>query len=80
MIYAKGSDGGKILPSKGLKGTCFECGEELISKCGDIKTWHWSHTSDTNCDSYNKVEKKKESKPYVMEMMNSKTLSENNWW
>ena len=79
MIYAKGSDGGKILPSKGLKGICFECGEELISKCGEVKTWHWSHTSDTNCDYYNKVEKK-QSKPYVIEMMNSKTLSENNWW
>lgn len=28
------------------------CGETVVSKCGPIRPWHWSHKAKTNCDTW----------------------------
>lgn len=35
---------------------CPSCREEVISKCGSIKVWHWSHKADNDCDSWGEGE------------------------
>lgn len=35
---------------------CPLCDEEVISKCGSIKVWHWSHKKDFVCDSFGEPE------------------------
>ena len=40
------------------KGFCPICGEEVISKCGDIKIWHWAHKIGIECDSFGEPETK----------------------
>ena len=42
----------KVEPFKGLRGACPNCGEELISKCGEIKVHHWAHKNKLICDSW----------------------------
>jgi len=37
---------------KGIKGTCPNCGSELIAKCGELKINHWAHKGTRNCDSW----------------------------
>ncbi len=39
-------------------GFCPICGEEVISKCGDIKIWHWAHKKGIECDSFGEPETK----------------------
>lgn len=34
------------------KGVCPLCGNEVISKCGKVMTWHWSHKGAKTCDSW----------------------------
>lgn len=38
------------------KAACPLCKEEVISKCGLIKRWHWSHKSNSDCDSWGEGE------------------------
>ena len=45
-------DGSKELPTPKTEGLCPCCGAKVISKCGDIKLWHWSHYSRRNCDTW----------------------------
>lgn len=54
MIYAKDENGKKIKASRKAIGTCFHCGEKLTPKCGEVNTWHWSHSKETECDSAGK--------------------------
>ena len=42
----------KIKPIPKIKGRCVGCGEEVISKCGTIKVWHWAHHTKKHCDSW----------------------------
>lgn len=39
-------------PSPGLRGLCFLCGSEMISKCGEKVIWHWAHKGRRTCDHY----------------------------
>lgn len=39
-----------------LKAICPICNEEVISKCGLIKVWHWSHKSISECDNWSEPE------------------------
>jgi len=39
-------------------GYCPLCGGEVISKCGDIKIWHWAHKTGIECDSFKEPETK----------------------
>jgi competence protein CoiA len=45
-------DNTKAEPTKGTKGTCPNCGSELIAKCGNIKVHHWAHKGMRNCDPW----------------------------
>ena len=36
-------------PTKGAKGICPVCGEEVLAKCGNIKAHYWSHLADSKC-------------------------------
>lgn len=37
-------------------GICPICKSEVISKCGDINIWHWSHKNMDDCDSWSSGE------------------------
>jgi hypothetical protein len=39
-------------PQPQLHGECPHCGEEVISKCGRVKVWHWAHKSREVCDPW----------------------------
>jgi len=45
-------DGNKVEASKGAKGFCQSCGAEMIAKCGEFKTNHWSHKKIQQCDTW----------------------------
>ncbi len=36
----------------GLSGKCNLCGHPAISKCGDVKIWHWAHSGRRMCDPW----------------------------
>lgn len=38
------------------KAICPLCGENVISKCGSIKIWHWAHKNNSECDSFGEPE------------------------
>lgn len=42
----------KILATPKQKAGCPICNSEVISKCGKIKIWHWSHLSNKDCDDW----------------------------
>jgi len=41
-----------------LKGKCPVCGNETISKCGDIMVHHWAHSKSSECDRWWESESK----------------------
>lgn len=51
MRFALVSDE-KTDPQPKLHGQCPHCGEEVISKCGRVKVWHWAHKSREVCDPW----------------------------
>jgi len=42
----------RIPASKGAKGTCIACGEELVPRCGELRMHHWAHKKDSQCDPW----------------------------
>ena len=56
MIFARLADGHLSNASPGLSGSCPQCGNEMIPKCGDIKIWHWAHKSTIDCDNWTEPE------------------------
>lgn len=42
----------RTLASPKSKGKCPICDEKVISKCGNIKVWHWSHKNLKDCDDW----------------------------
>jgi len=51
MIWAiKNEIKTKAIPKE--KALCPICKEEVISKCGKIKIWHWAHKSNKDCDNW----------------------------
>jgi competence protein CoiA len=42
----------KTDPQPKLHGQCPHCGEAVVSKCGKVKVWHWSHKSTKICDPW----------------------------
>ncbi len=36
----------------GLKGLCPNCSQNVTSKCGSRRIWHWAHVSKQACDSW----------------------------
>lgn len=51
MFYAHDATRKKITALPALQGFCPGCGEQLIPKCGEIVSWHWSHRAD-DCDPW----------------------------
>ena len=45
-------DNKRIEPAPKMSATCPCCGSELISKCGNLKIWHWAHKSKKHCDHW----------------------------
>ncbi|MBA1154933.1 competence protein CoiA [Microvirga mediterraneensis] len=35
-----------------LRGTCPNCGAEVVAKCGQKRIWHWSHLGKLECDRW----------------------------
>lgn len=56
MEIAINDNGERIsaIPNKTAK--CPICNEEVISKCGNIKIWHWAHKVGEDCDSFGEPE------------------------
>ena len=46
----------KVTATPNSKAICPVCNAEVISKCGSIKIWHWSHLSVEDCDSWSEGE------------------------
>ncbi|MBK9480365.1 MAG: hypothetical protein IPN99_16255 [Bacteroidetes bacterium] len=42
----------KVEPTPKQKAKCICCGKDVISRCGELKIWHWAHTVNENCDSW----------------------------
>lgn len=35
-----------------LRGSCPNCGNEVVAKCGQQRIWHWSHRGKLECDHW----------------------------
>lgn len=57
MIWAIKNDE-RIKASPKQKAICELCNQEVISKCGSIKIWHWAHKKKFICDSFGEPETK----------------------
>lgn len=56
MLYAD-FNGLRIKANKENRNAiCPICGKEVISKCGELKIWHWAHKSINECDSWHNGE------------------------
>jgi hypothetical protein len=51
MLFAK-LNNEKIEPIPNANAECPLCGEKVLSKCGEIKVWHWAHINGKSCDSW----------------------------
>ncbi|MEZ4947707.1 MAG: competence protein CoiA family protein [Cyclobacteriaceae bacterium] len=45
-------NGEKVEATKGINGTCPNCGSVLVAKCGSYRLHHWAHKGARNCDSW----------------------------
>ena len=48
-------DGNRTMATPAQKADCPTCGSQVISKCGEIKVWHWAHSS-LDCDTWSEPE------------------------
>lgn len=55
MIWAL-KDNQRIEATPETKAVCPVCNGEVISKCGEIKVWHWAHKNFNDCDSWGEEE------------------------
>lgn len=56
MIYAINDQGFRVAPTPGQAATCPLCKARVRAKCGQIVSWHWSHISSKDCDSWSEGE------------------------
>ena len=52
MLYAKNNSTNRLLAQPRSKAICGICSSPVLSKCGSIKIWHWSHESLGDCDTW----------------------------
>lgn len=45
-------DGLRRDAERGLSGICPICGSRMITKCGELRVWHWSHLGERLCDPW----------------------------
>ena len=55
MIWAI-KDNVRIRAEPNITANCDVCGKEVISKCGNIKVWHFAHKVSADCDSWSEEE------------------------
>lgn len=51
-MYANNKEGERIKAYPKASGVCPNCGKEVKAKCGDIKIWHFAHTTLQDCDTW----------------------------
>ena len=57
MFYAiDPTTGTKVKAKPGLRAVCLLCNESVISKTGDIITWHFAHRTYLDCDFWSEGE------------------------
>lgn len=56
MIYALNSENKRIIARPKTIGICPICKGECLSKCGNIKVWHFAHKNKLECDTYAEAE------------------------
>lgn len=49
-------NGSKAEATPDSGGSCPLCDQILLSKCGELKVWHWAHLRDRNCDNWTEPE------------------------
>lgn len=53
MFFALDRDGERVTATKGARGTCAHCSQDVIAKCGPRKIHHWAHSAGKNdCDPW----------------------------
>lgn len=53
MLFAYNKERVKVSPEPKTTGICILCGNDMISKCGTEKVWHWAHKVGSNdCDNW----------------------------
>ena len=45
----------RVEASPGQTASCPVCGDDVVSKCGQVKVWHWAHKS-ADCDHWSEPE------------------------
>lgn len=58
MKFAIDDYGGRIEAQPGRVAYCPCCNSVVVAKCGEIKIWHWSHQSVSECDPWWETETK----------------------
>lgn len=58
MFYAIDADGNRIEPKPKSRAYCPICQAEVTAKCGELKEWHWSHLSLSDCDTWSEGQTK----------------------
>ena len=43
-------------PAPKLRGKCYHCNADMVSKCGNYVRWHWAHKSRKTCDAWQESE------------------------
>ena len=56
MIWGKDIEGKRVIAEPNNKATCPICDSTLISKCGEVKMWHWAHKNSEDCDTWGEGE------------------------
>lgn len=56
MLIGLDDNGDKITATPQSRAICPTCGTRMVSKCGEIKVWHWSHESIADCDGWSEPE------------------------
>lgn len=48
--------GARVEAAPGLLGSCPICASPLVTKCGEVRIWHWAHASKRSCDPWSEPE------------------------
>ena len=56
MMLAQSITRRRVRALPGKHAFCPSCSAEVLSKCGDLKVWHWAHCRSEDCDSFSEPE------------------------
>jgi hypothetical protein len=46
----------RVEAQPGLTGKCRDCGQAMVTKCGEHRMWHWAHPKSEACDPWREPE------------------------